>query len=186
MRKIFLFLVVLAVAVSAQVSLNFRGYADTSRFTTWCKDSLHVTAPFKLFETTSACVLIFVFDDTIHAARKADSVHAELGYETGNPIINLSGTIDTVWSAKEALDTINTVEGIAKMYNPALCGIEYSRGAIDTTVGTSQSAAWNTFTPMWGPYIRFYAKGLASNLTTKPIKGKLIFEQKAHNYVRQD
>lgn len=184
MRKILGLILIIAFAASAQ-QVNWRGLQDTVKFSVWCKDSLFISKAFILSTPDKKCDLFFVFDDTSHAARKSDSVNAAIGYELGCPIVSLAGVLDTTWSPWMALDTCNTIEGIAKEYDPSKTTATAASGAIDTTIGTSSSSMAINFTPTYSPLIRFYAKGLASNLTTKPIKAKFVFVQRAYDYVRQ-
>lgn len=181
-------------AVSAQNSvLNWKGY-DTATISTFRADSFKVSKTMNLTNAENKQIT-FVYDDTANAGRAIDTVVCEIGYQLGYPIINLSGLQDTAWSNCIVIDTINSV-AVSKRYNPLKYGgaaawpidpaTETStrpRGQIDTTIGTSSSAAVIPFLPLWSPYVRFYVKGLSGN-TAHLIKSKWIFEQRAYINVR--
>jgi hypothetical protein len=197
MRKLLKIAIVIALFVSlgsAQTSLNWKGY-DTCNLINFAKDTFRLSKTMNLTNAENK-LLVFVYDDTVHAARASDSLVAEIGYQLGAPVITLAGLLDTIWTSGIVLDTINSqTEG--KRYNP----VKYTAantwpltrttettsrpaGLIDTIISTSSSAIFLPFTPFWSPYVRFYIKGLTGNSGTF-IRGKFIFEQRGWIYTKE-
>jgi hypothetical protein len=185
MKKVISFLA-LAFVVSAQVP-NYKGFADTAIFAKFGKDTLFVSKPFYLANPDNSANLILVYDDTGYAARKNDSMLCEIGYQLGSSVMDLSGTRDTVWTATKMIDTVDgtTPTGRGKMFDPKVNKtLQYTPGAIDTSIGTSYSAQWSIFTPGEGPLIKFVAHGLEGTHHASTVKAEFIFIQKAFSYTR--
>jgi hypothetical protein len=195
-RLLSLFVVAVSSAVSAQINnVNWTGW-DTCKVTSFKTTSFFTSKAFN-FTNAENKLLVFVYDDTMNAARASDSMNCEIGYQLGAIIPNLEGSLDTTWTSTIVLDTVNSVTASAasKKYNPALYGgtagwalgsDDYSvrgHGQIDTTVGTSSSAVIEPIQPFWAPLCRFYLKGLTDNAGTV-VKGKFIFLQRAYVNVR--
>jgi hypothetical protein len=188
-------LVVAFVAVSfGQDNWKIR---DTCQITDFKTTALFISKTMN-FSNAEDKLLVFTYDDTLHANRSADSVNCEIGYMLGAPFVNLSSKLDTVWSSALILDTINSVtaSAAAKKYDPskyggtAAWGLDAQNfstrlhGQIDTTVSTASSAVIIPFNPLWCPVVRFYLKGLADNCGTY-IKARLIFLERIGVNVRQ-
>jgi hypothetical protein len=189
-----MFSIVLALVavVSAQGNLNWKGW-DTSTVTSFKTTALFISKCMN-FTNAEDKMLVFVYDDTMNSARATDSVAAEVGYMLGSPIANLSGALDTAWSTAIIIDTINS-QTASKRYDPvkyggsAAWGIDgngfstRAHGQIDTTIGTTSSAVFMPFNPIWSPFCKFYLKGLTGNAGTF-IRAKLIFIQRGWVNVR--
>lgn len=182
-----------AIATAAQTSMNWKGY-DTCQITNFKKDSMRVTRTFNFTNAENKMVAV-IWDDTVHAARKDDSAHFEIGYQLGAPIISLLGVLDTIWSACIVIDTVNQLTA-SKEYDPMKYGgtaawaltastetNTRAHGQIDTTIGTSSSGVFIPIVPFWSPFVRFYLHGLGDNAGTF-LRAKLIFEQRAYVNVR--
>ena len=193
MKHFLLLALSLFAIVNAQTDLNWSGYNDTAVITGFKYDSLRIT---KAFNNTNAenKLLIFVFDDTLNAARSGDSVACEVGCQLGVLFKNLLGNIDTLWTNNNFLDSCNT-HTASKRYDPSKYAgapiwytdandqVTRQHGQIDTTIGTTSSAMFIPFTTYWAPYIRFYLKGITGNAHTA-IKARLIFTQRNYIMVR--
>jgi hypothetical protein len=177
------------LAVSAQTNLNWKGYGDTASIAGWKGTTLVISKPFPMTNAENK-LLCVIFDDTANAGRVADTVYSEVGYELGSPIINLLGNLDTIWTNKIPLDTIDTRAAAAKQYNPAL-GLASKQwtigtddlpvrphGAIDTTLGTTSSGIFIPFSPYWAPFCRFFIQGISGNQATTYVKGKFVLIQR--------
>jgi hypothetical protein len=188
-------LFVLSAICFGQTSfLNWKGY-DTCQITKFAYDTFRVSKCMN-FTNAENKLLVFVFDDTINTGRSSDSVNCEIGYQIGAPLVTLSSVQDTIWSNCIVLDTINTLTASTR-YNPsvyggAACwGLDRTtenplrpKGQLDSTIGTTSTAAIIPIEPFWAPFVRFYVKGLTSNAHTF-IKAKFVFEQRQYVNVRQ-
>ena len=186
-------LLLYVLAPSAQTALNWKGY-DTCNLIKFKADTFRLSKTFILTNAENK-LLVIVYDDTNNAARVNDSFSAEIGYQLGAPVITLTGILDTQWTNKIVLDSVNS-QTASKRYDPLKYGTvpawglndQYEmsirpHGQIDTTIGSSSSALFEPFTPFWAPYIRFYVKGLTGNAGTF-IRGKFIFEQRGWVYTK--
>jgi hypothetical protein len=188
------FLLFVGFAVAQDAGLNWAGW-DTCKITSWKSDSFRVCKTMNLANAEDK-LLVFVYSDTVRAARKIDTVVAEVGYQLGAPILNLVGKNDTVWTNCIVIDTVNSIAA-GKRYDPKKYGGAAAwaldgttdlstrpHGQVDTTVGTESSAMMLPFIPYWAPYIRFYIKGLTGNTDDGFVRARFIFMQRKYVNVR--
>ena len=191
-------LVMVSFSFAQTTPLNWRGY-DTCAITKFKVDTFRVCRTMN-FSNIENKALLFVYDDTGHANRVNDLCVAEIGYQLGVPVLNLSGVNDTVWSNCIVLDTCDA-QAASKRYNPTKYGgapawnfdatVEYNirpHGQIDTTVGTSSSAMYIPL-PLgifWAPFGRFYIHGLSGNISASFLKARFYLIQRATVNVKQN
>jgi hypothetical protein len=193
-KSLFSIILLLAViGLQAQTSLNWKGF-DTCELIKFKADTFRLSKTFILSNAENK-LLALIYDDTANAGRVHDSMSAEVGYQLGAPIVSLIGKLDTLWTNKIVIDTINS-QTSNKCYDPknkagaASWGLSDAQeisirphGQIDTTIAISSSGVFLPFAPFWSPYIRFYLKGMAGNGGTF-IRGKFVFEQRGWIYTK--
>jgi hypothetical protein len=202
MRKLMLWLISFAVAVSAGPAVNFTGYADTLNIYGFRSDSLKFTAAVvnqgnwkKLLQVTC--------DDTDNAGHRDDSIKFYYGIQLGNIFRNLAGSVDTLWSNGIILDTLNAlISNVAQFYHPekmtgatqwgigATTGaVSYTFGQVDTGTNSNSVNQWHPLLEPaipWAPLYRFYAKGLITgNNKQSYLKLRFTLSQQLYINMKQ-
>jgi hypothetical protein len=183
----------LLVAATPQTPINWTGLGDTASFANVKNDTLRFSTAFLCNSEKHAAA--FVFSDTANDDRSSDSINVEIGYQMGFPVKTLENTLDTIWSNRIVLDSINTVDSGA-MYNPSkLQGALWTYGTafgsapakvanqIDSTIGTASVGVLTSFDVLWSPLIRFYVRGKSDNCGSF-IRAKVYNYQRQYNNVR--
>lgn len=153
---------------------NWKGYLDTTII--WCKDTTAIKYS-KTYPLTGcvAISLVTMANDTTAAGLSADSTSFIYGIQTGAPVINGSGALDTVWGSLDTLDSLS-----ATMYG-TVCGTgRYSVstdlatevwGLVDTSTVTGYAYQVRPVRPYnWSPLLRAWYLGKTGTRLAKPTK----------------
>jgi hypothetical protein len=175
MKKHLPSLILLAFAVFAfsQIS-NWKGYLDTTII--WCKDTTAIkySKTYPLTECV-AISLVTLANDTTAAGLSADSTSFIYGIQTGSPVINGSGSLDTAWGSLDTLDSLSaakygTVCGTGR-YSVTTDLVTEVWGLVDTSTVTGYAYQVRPARPYnWSPLLRAWYLGKTGTRLAKPTK----------------
>ena len=168
---------------------NYTGYGGTEFIDTiddFRTDSLKYSKAFNLSKYENLRVDVLA-DDTSSAGFESDSVHFRWGIQTGHPIKNASGLLDTSWNpVLIVLDTLNSVAGTwGPQYAPM--GVDgttnNSFGVIDSLSVTGLMMQSKSPVVDWDVLFRGWAQSMTSNKKSKFIFLKFNVVQRLYTNV---
>ena len=170
MMKVILSVMLLVTMSFGWLSENYTGYGDTSVITGFKADSLKFSRIFRHGAYQNLRVDIMAAD-TSTAGFHADSLDFVWGLQTGHPVYNASGVLDTSWN--EELMILDTLSRWDTLYSPAGIGsyIVYgtdgtfsnTRKLKDTTSVTGFIKQTSNPSIEWDVLVRGFAKGASGN-----------------------
>lgn len=162
---------------------------DTSIITDFSVDSLKYTKWFVLTDEEDIRV-IFKFDDTSSAGFSGDSLHIEVGYQTGVPVFDSSENAVNeckLPDEKIILDTVLTDSlgklelGYGSMSSDGT--ITRHKGQIDTSSVPGFACLPRWLDPEWDVFIRFWVRGLSDN-TGSFVKTRIDVQRRRYVNMR--
>jgi len=183
MKKIGLLAMLFAVNVFAATN-NWQGTGDTA---------------IEYLSTTNECTtrvfsltdydynrLVVAFKDTSNDDFASDSTVFYYWFQTGSPIYNSSGSLDTAWDNKVVIDSVdNDNFGTNIGYMDSTGTIYRSYLTIDTAAVSGYAFQSRNFAPEWDVLIRFGAKGLTGNKIGSAVKIMFTKLNRLYDHVRQ-
>jgi len=163
---------------------NWKGYSDTSNIGGMKATATGYSSAFILTDGEDLRILMKA-DDTTAAGYKNDSVQFEWGYQLGTITKGTSGVRDTLWSAEDMI-VVDTMD--ADSFGVGQRGTTATNGTItrvwERAADTSDVAGWaiqsRRIVPEWAEIFRFWATGLAGNLTADSVKVNVEVHQRKY------
>lgn len=164
-RFMFCFLLLVGCVFSAE---NWNGWRDTSAvIDTLEADTIKYSKAFSLTDGEDVRVVL-LHDDTSSAGFSSDSMKVQWGYQTGCPVLDSGGSIDTIWDDFIVIDTLDD-DSLGKArsvygsvtYSGTLTREWKKRSDTLSVSGYAIQNRW--FVPEWNVLIRYFVKGLTGN-----------------------
>ena len=169
MKSVQFFLALLTmVCVGAAQNLNWNGPGDTLVITDFNTAELAYTLALPIQRSEELRVTAMV-NDTNSAGFASDSVVAQYGYQTGTPVFNSSGLIDTSWDVRITIDTLDIDSfGVVPVGTVAATGVvtRLWNSASDTLSVSGYAVQNRRFKPEYDVLIRYWIQGLTGNSNT--------------------
>lgn len=163
-------LILIVSCQAADTFKNYWGWGDTSQIAEFAADSLKYSRTFTLGDP-DGLRLIVMCDDTASAGFASDSVAFYFGYQTGCPMLDSSGSVDTLWDVPIILDTIEIDSfGVYKSGTSSAAGVPtIAKNNVDTLQIDGFAVKSMRFQPYYDVLIRYYFKGLTGNSVGYPV-----------------
>lgn len=173
-RKIIPLVMLLAALAFCETAKNWNGMRDTCTMPACSSTALvYSTNVFSMTDFDMYRLTLLV-DDTTSAGFASDSVNLRWGYQGFHLCLNGSGEIDTCYSPRVIVDTINadsTGFGLLAIMTLDGDGIANTPGQqADTSSCSGFAVQSRTFSPEWDVYFRIWAQGITGNITEAPLK----------------
>jgi hypothetical protein len=180
--------ILLFVSVSFSQTENWSGLKEVWNVPTFKADSARYSQTFQMSQYENLRITALA-DDTSEAGFASDSIAFFYWIETGHPVYNANGKLDTTWMRTSPI-LIDTFK-----IDSANCAITYRtledegfynipRKKIDTLMVTGFSAQSRNVTPEWDVFYRIGVKGIAGNKVASFIKLRFYSIRRTFSYVR--
>ncbi len=171
MRRVLILLVFLVGCTFG--SANFSGWGDTLAIRDTLADGTVLYSAATRLSEYEDIRLITLVNDTAIANLGADSINFYYGYQTGCPVLDSAGALDTIWDDRITIDTMSVDSfGVA---NVGKCESDGSMtrnwGGVDSTSVTDYAVQSRWFLPEWDVYIRYWAvSGDGKQVEDRPLQ----------------
>lgn len=158
-------IVLMFVAFSFSVDMNYNGYGDTSLISNFKADSLKYGKIRTLSQYENVVIDVWV-NDTSSAGYASDSIGFYWGYQTGHPFRDGSGTICTLWTRPRVMVDSFVMSSAIKKDTFTIADSNYTYYTFYNVVDTSKTdfaRQSKLIVPQWDVFYRTWFKGKASN-----------------------